>query len=80
MNKVVIKKNVWIGMNVTVSPSSFIGEGAIIGLGTRVYGNIPKLAIIGSDKTKIIKYRDESHYNKLENNQLYAKEEGLSLK
>lgn len=78
-SKVKIGKNVWIGMNVTISPGTTIGDGAIIGLGTRLYGKIPELAIVGSERSMIIKYRDSSHYQKLEKGSQYAKEDGLSL-
>lgn len=63
---VVIGKNVWIGANVTIVPGAFIGDGAIIGAGTVVSGDIPPLAIIGSVPSKIIKYRDQEHYSRLD--------------
>jgi acetyltransferase-like isoleucine patch superfamily enzyme len=64
-NQVIIEDNVWIGMNVTISPGSIIREGAIIGLGSAVWGEVGKGQIIGSDRPKVIKYRDEGHYEKL---------------
>lgn len=73
---VIIEDNVWIGMNVTISPGTKIGEGAIIGLGSSVFGTVPKLAIIGQNKPLIIKYRDEKHYNFLVNNNSFCKEDG----
>jgi acetyltransferase-like isoleucine patch superfamily enzyme len=73
---VIIEDNVWIGMNVTISPGTVIREGAIIGLGSRIYGEIPKGAIVGSANPKIISYRDKSHYNKLIENQKFCKENG----
>lgn len=76
---VIIKKNVWIGMNVTISPGTTIGEGAIIGLGSRIYGDVPDLAIVGSQKPKIIKFRNSEHYHKLKENRLFCKEDGLPL-
>ena len=74
-----IGRNSWVGMNVTISPGTTIGEGVIIGLGSNVHGKIPELAIIGSEKPKIIKYRNKEHYYKLEKKKRYAKENGLSL-
>lgn len=56
-----IEDNVWIGMNVVIAPGTYIEEGAVIGIGARVFGRIPKGAIIGSDG-KIIKYRDLDKY------------------
>jgi maltose O-acetyltransferase len=63
---VTIGKNVWIGANVTIVPGATIGDGAIIGAGSVVSGDVPRLAIIGSTPAKIIKYRDEEHYTRLE--------------
>tara|TARA_B110000027_G_C16110307_1_gene297403 strand:- start:1276 stop:1860 length:585 start_codon:yes stop_codon:yes gene_type:complete len=63
---VAIENNVWIGMNVTISPGTKIGEGAIIGLGTRLFGEISERAIIGSQSPKLIKYRDLLEYEELE--------------
>jgi len=73
---VYIKKNSWIGMDVTISPGTVINEGAIIGLGTRVYGNVPALSIVGTSKLNIIKKRNKNHYNKLEEKKSYCKENG----
>jgi len=78
-NKVTIEKNVWIGMNVVILPGSYIGEGAIIGAGSVVYGNVPKLAIVGSAGYKILKYRDSDHYNELEQNKKYGGIDGRPI-
>ena len=59
---VAIGDNVWIGMNVTISPGSNIGEGVIIALGSRVWGEIEPLCIVGSPKPNVLKKRDEKHY------------------
>ena len=77
--RVIIRKNCWIGMNVTISPGTNIGEGAIIALGSKIFGSIPDLAIIGSNTPSIIKFRNKEHYKKLEKNGNYAKENGLPL-
>ena len=57
--------NVWIGMNVLIVPGVSIGDGAIIGMGTIVSQDVPALAIIGSAAQRILKTRDEAHYNHL---------------
>ncbi len=75
-NSVIIEDNIWIGMNVTISPGTIIREGAIIGLGSRIFGEIPPLAIVGSSDINIIGYRDEKHYKDLKNFKEFCKENG----
>jgi acetyltransferase-like isoleucine patch superfamily enzyme len=77
--KVIIEENVWIGMNVTIAPGTIIGEGSIIALGSRIFGKIPKLSIIGDNGWKIIKQRNEKHYEQLKKNKNFACEDGYSL-
>lgn len=72
---VIIEDNVWVGMNVTIAPGTIIREGAIIGLGSRIYGEIPTRAIVGS-KGNIIGYRDENHYENLKKLKKFCKENG----
>ena len=69
---VAIGRNVWIGMNVSIIPGIQIGDGAIIGLGAVVTNNVPLGAIIGSPSSRLIKYRDQNHYNRLEKDQKYG--------
>lgn len=77
---VVIGKNVWIGMDVKIIPGVTIGDGAIIGLGTVVSKDVPPLAIVGNQPPRIIKYRDEEHYNSLEEAEAYGGTDGVLLK
>lgn len=70
--QVVIEKNVWIGINVTIVPGVHIGEGAIIGAGTVVAQDIPPMAIVGSQPVRILKYRDQTHYEKLDSLACYG--------
>lgn len=56
---------VWIGMNVTIVPGTKIGNGAVIGLGSVVSGSIPENAIVVSQKTQVIGYRDKDKTQKL---------------
>lgn len=62
---VIIGANVWIGMNVNILPGVSIGDGAIIGMGATIEKNVPKGAIVTSAEQRIIRYRDEIHYNLL---------------
>lgn len=67
-----IGRNVWIGMNVCIAPGTIIGDGAIVGMGTTVAGEVPPLAIIASQKWRIIGERDSAHYNRLDQNRQYS--------
>lgn len=61
-----IGRNVWIGMNVCIAPGTTIGDGAIIGMGTVVAGTVPPMAIIGSEKWRVLGWRDAEHYHSLD--------------
>lgn len=76
---VIIEDNVWIGMNVTIAPGTIIREGAIIGVGSSVYGEIPTRAIVGSNGN-IISYRDENKYEYLKGLKKFCKENGEEYK
>ena len=76
---VVVEDNVWIGMNVTVAPSTIIREGAITGIGCRIFGEIPTRAIIGSNG-KIIGYKDKDHYTNIKSMKKFCKENGEEYK
>ena len=63
---IVIEDNVWIGSRVIILGGVKIGEGAIIQAGTVVSQNIEKYAIAGGNPAQPFKYRDISHYKKLQ--------------
>lgn len=65
----------WNGLDVTIAPGTIIREGAIIGIGCRIFGEIPTRAIIGSNG-KIIGYRDKDHYANLKSMKKFCKENG----
>lgn len=67
-----IGKNVWIGKNVVIIPGCSIGDGAIIGAGTVVTKNVSELAIVGGASMRVIKFRDKSHYVKLDSQRKYG--------
>ena len=77
---VIIEDNVWIGMNVTISPGTIIREGAIIGLGSRVFKEVPKGVVVGSGQLKFIKDRDNVHYTRLKEEQNFGDGDGHEYK
>lgn len=56
--KVVIKKNAWIGMNVTICPGVTIGEYAVVGAGSVVTKDIPDYGVAVGCPAKVIKMQD----------------------
>ena len=62
---VVIESHVWVGMDVIITPGSHIGEGAVIGMGAVVAGEIPPLAIAVGNPARVIKYRDVERFRRL---------------
>ena len=77
---VIIGDNVWIGMNVCITPGTEIGDGAVISMGSVIHGKIPPLAIVATGEPKIIKYRNSEHYNKLLTENQFAGQSGFPLK
>lgn len=59
-----IKRNVWIGVNVTICPGVTIGENAIIGAGSVVTKDVPDNAVVVGVPAKVIKYLDPEKFNK----------------
>jgi len=55
--KILIKKGVWIGTNCCILKGVTIGEGAIIGAGSVVTGDIPPYCIAVGNPAKVIKNR-----------------------
>jgi len=54
---IVIKNDVWIGVNCTILDGITIGNGAVIAAGSIVTKDVPSYAIVGGNPAKIIKYR-----------------------
>ncbi|MEN9919106.1 MAG: hypothetical protein RL662_1542 [Bacteroidota bacterium] len=65
LKKVSIKKNVWIGADVTLLPGVEVGEGSIIAAGSVVTKSIPPLCIVGGNPSKKIGQREPNLYYKL---------------
>ena len=56
--KVHVKKNAWIGMNVTICPGVTIGEYAVVAAGAVVTKDVPDHAMVGGVPAKVIRYLD----------------------
>lgn len=55
VNKVVIKKNAWLGANVTVLPSVTVGENSIVAADSTVTKDVPPNTIVAGTPAKVIK-------------------------
>ena len=53
--KVTIKKNAWIGMNVTICPGVTIGKNSVVAAGAVVTKDVPDNAVVGGVPAKVIK-------------------------
>ncbi|GAA4482874.1 CatB-related O-acetyltransferase [Gluconacetobacter asukensis] len=53
----VVKNDVWIGANVTLSPGVTIGNGVVIAAESVVTKSVPDYAIVGGNPAEIIKFR-----------------------
>ena len=56
--KVLVKKNAWLGMNVTVCPGVTIGRYAVVAAGAVVTKDVPDYAVVGGVPAKVIRYLD----------------------
>ncbi|MGZ9809538.1 acyltransferase [Pseudoroseicyclus sp. H15] len=61
-----IGRNVWIGIGVTLLPGARICDGAIIGAGAVVAGEVGRGQIFGAAQAAPLKARVASHYDRLE--------------
>lgn len=59
-----IKRNVWIGVNVTILPGVTVGENAVIGAGAVVTKDVPDNAVVVGCPAKVIKYLDADKFKK----------------
>lgn len=62
--KVVIRDNVWIGMNVSVLPNVEIGQNAIVGMGAVISKSVPENAIVVGFN-RIVGYRNHTEATKM---------------
>jgi virginiamycin A acetyltransferase len=69
---IVIKNDVWIGVNCTILDGITIGNGAVIAAGSIVTKDVPPYAIVGGNPAKIIRYRFPADIiNEIENTKFW---------
>lgn len=56
--KVIVKKNAWLGLNVTICPGVTIGKYAVVAAGAVVTKYVPDYAVVGGVPAKVIKMLD----------------------
>ena len=56
--KVTIKKNAWLGMNVTICPGVTIGKYAVVAAGAVITKDVPDYAVVGGVPAKVIRMQD----------------------
>lgn len=56
---------VWLGANVTLAPGVSIGDGAIVSIGSVVFGDVPMCAIVRGNPAELIGYRDKEAFDQL---------------
>ena len=61
--KVTVKKNAWLGMNVTICPGVTIGKYAVVGAGAVVTKDVPDYAVVGGVPARVIRMQDPAAQN-----------------
>lgn len=56
VQQIIIKKNAWVGANVTILPGVTIGENAVIAADSTVTQDVPANAVVAGTPAKIIKF------------------------
>lgn len=56
--KVIVKKNAWLELNVTICPGVTIGKYAVVAAGAVVTKDVPDYAVVGGVPAKVIKMLD----------------------
>lgn len=57
---IVLRRNVWVGANVTILPGVTVGENAVIAAGAVVTRDVPGNAIVGGVPAKLIRFLDDT--------------------
>jgi acetyltransferase-like isoleucine patch superfamily enzyme len=64
--KIIVKDDVWIGVEAFIMPGVTIGQGAIVAARSVVTKDVPPYAIVAGNPARVVKYRfSQEHINKL---------------
>lgn len=72
LKPVTIGDAVWVGANVDIAPGANIGEGAIIAMGSVVFGSIPRCAVARGNPAVVVGSRDKAIFDELIRNHRYV--------
>ncbi|MFB9217299.1 acyltransferase [Vibrio sinaloensis] len=56
---IILKKDVWLGTNVTVCPNVTIGEGTIVGTGSVVTKDLPPFVVAVGNPAKVVRHLND---------------------
>ncbi|KII79400.1 acyltransferase [Vibrio renipiscarius] len=59
---IIIKRDAWIGTNVTICPNVTIGEGCIVGTGSVVTQNLADFTVAVGNPARVVRHLKEQHY------------------
>lgn len=59
---IVVEDNVWIGRNALIRGGVTIGEGAVVAMGSVVTRDVPPLAVVGGNPSRVLRYRSVRRY------------------
>ncbi|HAS62533.1 MAG TPA: acetyltransferase [Vibrio sp.] len=58
---IIIKRNAWLGTNVTVCPNVTIGEGTVVGTGSVVTRDLPDFVVAVGNPARVVRSLKEKH-------------------
>ncbi|WP_194435653.1 acyltransferase [Vibrio fluminensis] len=59
---IIIKRDAWLGTNVTVCPNVTIGQGTIVGTGSVVTHDLPDFVVAVGNPARVVHHLKESHH------------------
>lgn len=76
---VVLEDDVWVGMNSTLLPGTYLSRGCIVGACSVCSGHYPPYAVIAGNPAKIIKFKYSVENILKHEHKLYAESDRLSV-